>query len=222
MPLELFKRKYVNHLHRGVGANLERYGDKRPWAGKAPPEFGPIRLSSGLEPAAPLDMILPTGPDQKDLENAVVIHQAFPNMNPVQARDPRLWTRLTHVDCWAYMRKRWDVTSKTQWDDAKKARYVLEHYFVPRQSSLRVIEEWDGPAVVVRAPDPRPGPQRPLRVDGGAALFPGHRPTAAGAEHGSGAAGPGRLPRLPARERRPARRLLRETARPASGNWPKC
>lgn len=96
-----------------------------------------MRLSSALEPAIPLELELPHGDDLKDLENAKIVYGAFPNLTPLQARDPRLWTKLAHVDCWAYMRRRWDVASKSD-DAGLRQRYVLEHYFV-RQNQSRML-----------------------------------------------------------------------------------
>lgn len=136
MPLDLFKSHHVRHLRGNVAQNLERYSDNKPWAGK-PTGNGKVRLASSLEPAIPLELELPDEDGLKDLENTKIVFSAFPKLTPVQARDPRLWTRLTHTECWKYMRKRWDVSRQTG-DDAKKVRYVLEHYFV-RQNQSRML-----------------------------------------------------------------------------------
>lgn len=136
MPLDLFKSHHVRHLRGNVAQNLERYSDNKPWAGK-PTGNGQVQLSSSLEPAIPLELELPDGDGSKDLENTKIVFGAFPNLTPLQARDPRLWTRLTHMECWKYMRKRWD-SSRHNGDDAKKQRYILEHYFV-RQNQSRML-----------------------------------------------------------------------------------
>lgn len=136
MPLDLFKETHVLHLRGNVAQNLARYSESKPWAGKSTGN-GQVRLPSLLEPCVPLDLELPDQSGLKDLENTKIVFNAFPNLTPLQARDPRLWTRLTHVECWKYMRKRWDVTRQTG-DDAKKQRYILEHYFV-RQNQSRML-----------------------------------------------------------------------------------
>ena len=137
MPLDLFRRNYVIHLRGSVGENLPRYLVPKSWAGK-PPAGMEAKLRSELEPAAPLELEAPDGKETKDFENAVQVHKAFPHLTPLQARDPRLWTRLTHVECWAYMRKRWDVT-RVVGDDAKRQRYVLEHYFIQNRQSRALL-----------------------------------------------------------------------------------
>lgn len=136
MPIDLFKSHHVRLLRGSVAQNLERYSDNKPWAGK-PTGNGQVRLPSSLEPAVPLELELPDEDGLKDLENTKIVFSAFPTLTPLQARDPRLWTRLTHMECWKYMRKRWDVSRQTG-DDAKKQRYVLEHYFV-RQNQSRML-----------------------------------------------------------------------------------
>lgn len=136
MPLDLFRSHHVRHLCGSVGTNLPRYSQPKAWADKTM-GGGSVRLPCVLEPVAPLELVLPAGNDLMDLENAKIVHRAFPALTPLQARDPRLWTRLTHMECWAYMRKRWDVSRKPD-DPGKRERYVLEHYFV-RQNQSRML-----------------------------------------------------------------------------------
>ncbi len=134
MALDLFKTNHVLHLEGNVPSNLQRYTERKSWAGK-PTGGGSIRLATSLEPAVPLELELPDEFGLKDFENTKIVYSAFPRLTTLQARDPRLWVRLTHIECWAYMRKRWDVASIA---DTKKQTYVLEHYFV-RQSQSRML-----------------------------------------------------------------------------------
>lgn len=136
MALDLFKYHYVRQLRAGVGTNLLRYTERKPWADRKAGEK--IHLPCALETAAPLELEMPVGKDLKDFENAKIVHRAFPNLTPLQARDPRLWTKLAHVECWAYMRKRWDATKHLA-DPGKAGRYVLEHYFVPQAQSRALL-----------------------------------------------------------------------------------
>lgn len=137
MPLDLFKHSYVRHLRTNIGNNLGRYSERKPWAAR-PATGVASRLPSALEPTAPLELELPEGGDLKDLENTKLVHATFPTLTPLQARDPRLWTRLTHVECWAYMRKRWDVGRYPD-DPGKAERFALSRYFVPRAESRMLL-----------------------------------------------------------------------------------
>ena len=137
MSLDYFLNYHVGHLRLNLRQNLARYAERRPWADRRAGDRA-VSRPSGLEPAVPLELVLPEGTDLKDLENTKIVHQAFEHITPLQARDPRLWTRLTHVECWSYMRKRWDVT-RVQGDDAKKERYVRKHYFVTQAQSRALL-----------------------------------------------------------------------------------
>ena len=138
MPLDLFREAHVSRLRRAVPDNLDRYAERKPWAAKAT-GLDRILLTSGLEPAVPLTLEPPAGDDLKDLENSLRVHAAFPTLTRRQARDPRLWVRLTHVECWDYMRKRWNVSQHLTTDRAKAARYVLARYFVPQAQSRALL-----------------------------------------------------------------------------------
>ncbi len=107
MPLELFRNAHVSHLKVQLGTNLARYAEARPWADRKP---GTERIvfDAPLELAGPLTLESPVGEDKRDFANAKVVHRAFPSLTPLQARDPRLWTRLTHVECWKYMAHRFE------------------------------------------------------------------------------------------------------------------
>jgi hypothetical protein len=45
-----------------------------------------------------------------DAENAILLHKAL-DINVTQAIDERMWSYLTHVTFWNYMRKRWDISN---------------------------------------------------------------------------------------------------------------
>ncbi len=44
-----------------------------------------------------------------DFENSKIIYANMINLSDIQATDERIWTFLTHVDCWEYMQSRWPV-----------------------------------------------------------------------------------------------------------------
>jgi len=83
-------------------------------------------------------MLPPKGGDLHDLENAMSLHKAFPQLTPLQAQEPRLWVRLTHVELWKYMRERWPV-EKYLPDRGMAHRYVLARYFVAQRQSRALL-----------------------------------------------------------------------------------
>ncbi len=68
-----------------------------------------------------------------DLENTKILYPALKHLTPLQASDPRLWTYLTHVTYWDYMRKRWPIEQylgKSRLRDNIQERY----FFMPDRS----------------------------------------------------------------------------------------
>jgi hypothetical protein len=136
-PLIIFKTTFVNSLRGSARANLRRYTEADSWTS----ELG-VRsqreMETSLELKGPFELLEPSNDDLKDIENAIRIHKALPHLTPLQARDPRLWTRLTHVESWAYMRKRWPVEKHMQ-DEARATRFVESRYFVTQAQSRALL-----------------------------------------------------------------------------------
>lgn len=80
----------------------------------------------------------PESDDLMDTENSIRLHKALPDLTPAQARDPRLWTRLTHVEFWAYMRRRWPIERHLA-NRKKTERYVEERHFVARSEGRALL-----------------------------------------------------------------------------------
>jgi hypothetical protein len=80
----------------------------------------------------------PKNDNLMDIENAILLHRVLSHLTPLQARDPRLWTHLTHVECWQYMRKRWPVERHLAQRD-RAMRFVLSRYFVPQSQSRALL-----------------------------------------------------------------------------------
>lgn len=74
-------------------------------------------------------------PASADLENAIVLHSYYPNLDETQASDPRLWTYLSHVDFRRYTLARWGLKGAPKdilkdGDSKQKAiTYLQEHWF---------------------------------------------------------------------------------------------
>jgi hypothetical protein len=135
--LTIFKEAFVNSLRGSLRANLSRYCEENSWA----TDIG-VRsqrdLPTSVELKAPFELLQPTDGELKDVENAIRVHKALPNLTPLQARDPRLWTRLTLVESWPYMRKRWPIERHMK-DQDKAARFVESRYFVTQAQSRALL-----------------------------------------------------------------------------------
>lgn len=137
MPLSILRENFVEKLRGSVRDNLRRYNAKDPWVNEIP--GGPAAsIPTTVEPASKLQLRLPQGEDLKDLENAIHVHSALSMLTPVQARDPRLWTRLAHVECWQYMRARWGI-ERFRGDVGKSERFIVSRYFIARNESRALL-----------------------------------------------------------------------------------
>jgi hypothetical protein len=137
MTLTIFKETFVNSLRGSVKSNLPKYGEDTSWVA----ELGvksQRELETSVELKTPLELLEPTDGDLKDIENAIRVHRALPHLTPLQARDPRLWTRLTHVEGWSYMRKRWAV-EKHMKNEGRATRFIEARYFVTQAQSRALL-----------------------------------------------------------------------------------
>jgi len=137
MTLTIFKETFVNTLRGSVDPNLSRYAEDNSWVS----ELGiksQRELETSVELKAPLELLEPANGDLKDIENAIRVHKALPHLTPLQARDPRLWTRLAHVENWPYMRKRWAVEKHIK-DKGRATRFIESRYFVTQAQSRALL-----------------------------------------------------------------------------------
>lgn len=77
-----------------------------------------------------------------DIENAIALYEAFPDLSETQASDPRLWVYLTHVALRDYVMARWPLPgSCEQAMQDKNAKisainFVLAHWFTSGNDRL--------------------------------------------------------------------------------------
>lgn len=136
MSLYIFKNIYVESLLTEVPRNVSKYGFDASWAQAEAPENS--SLATKLMPPNDAPLALPVGTVLKDYENSIKVYRMFPDLTPVQARDPRLWARLCHEEFWEYMRLRWDAREYEGHAD-KQVRYIKAHYFVSQAQSRALL-----------------------------------------------------------------------------------
>lgn len=110
MKLYYMKEKALNLLIKDIPNNLENYQSKEAWIDKYFIEKEIPNYIFDTEIEVP-DYKLIIGGPETDIENAKIIFDAYKDkLNPVQAGDLRLWSYLTHVVHWDYMRERWNIS----------------------------------------------------------------------------------------------------------------
>ncbi len=138
MPfLIVFRNPFVRTLLSNIGSNLDKYRRNDKWVLELVPQ-STRDLPTRIEIKSPLVLDDPEDNNLKDLENAIRVHKALNQLTPLQARDPRLWTRLAHVDCWQYMRKRWPL-ERFGVDSEKGSRFIAARYFISQTDSRALM-----------------------------------------------------------------------------------
>jgi hypothetical protein len=126
--LKFLKESSLNRLQANITANLSQYQKESPWL-DAYFSGSNYCLDSNLQTAQALTLKIPDSKkDFFDLENTRIVYSALRHLTPVQASDPRLWTYLTHVSHWDYMRKRWPAEQYVEGDKFKEniqTRYLF-------------------------------------------------------------------------------------------------
>ncbi|MDY6511467.1 DUF6339 family protein [Acinetobacter faecalis] len=70
---------------------------------------------------------------ESDVVNSLIIGEALEELIPAMASEPGIWTRLSHVECLEYSRKRWlSGINESKLDDAIKT-----HFFADSQTKRR-------------------------------------------------------------------------------------
>jgi hypothetical protein len=135
--LSIFKSSLVNALHSSIRVNLKNYLRDESWIGEVSTKSA-RDMQTGVVPTETLWLELPENGNLKDTENAIRFHKALRHLTPLQARDPRLWTKLSHVDFWQYMRLRWPIEKHIS-NQEKAARYIESRYFVAQSQSRALL-----------------------------------------------------------------------------------
>ena len=133
---KVFKESVVNSLRERVKTDVSSYQLDEPWVEKLFPDRSLFATTKLAE--LPDDLLLmPEGDEKFDLENSERLYSALHGLTLTQAADPRLWTYLTHVKYWKYMRKRWPIKDDAEIE--KKKGSIVSRYFLVYASGQHTL-----------------------------------------------------------------------------------
>lgn len=124
--IKFFSAFYVDKIYRDISAT-ENYDAYKANQFVYEPKYAKGPTGIFLAENVKLD------PDKSDFENCIKLYEALKSMNEVQASDERLWTYLTHVHFWDYMKGRWPVV-----EAEKPLGRIRDRYFL-RNLNLRTL-----------------------------------------------------------------------------------
>lgn len=121
--------RLCDELRRNVSDNLDRYlngdfldlADTDDWS-------IPLSIDVDLDPLKEL-----SANAEDDVKNSMLVWNALSHLNPSLASEGRVWTRLAHVECLEYGRKRW-IKATTGQDAVKK---IEDHFFASTRTQCR-------------------------------------------------------------------------------------
>ncbi len=135
----IFKAKFVDALRVDIPKNLKKYTIDQMWASAVGSKSDRDVLTPLALRTAQIELLEPEPDDHKDIENAIRLHKSMPEFTRLQARDPRLWTRLGHIELWPYMRKRWPIEKYLKDGEKVAQGRVLERYFIAQSQSRALM-----------------------------------------------------------------------------------
>jgi hypothetical protein len=121
--IKIFTESYIEKLSRDVKStqNVDNYySESFPCDERHPKGNSNVYLDLNVK-------LNPAQSAEADLESSIKLYEAL-EINETQASDPRLWTYLSHVTFWSYMRKRWALENVRQNDSPigrVNDRYIL-------------------------------------------------------------------------------------------------
>lgn len=118
--MPLFTLNYVNKLFRDLDKSeyLEYYKE-----GKFPFDENYPKGGSGIYLRDDFDL----NPEASDFENSKILFENI-QINETQASDKRLWTYLTHVHFWDYMKVKWKINFHKE--EKNTIAYIKDRYFL--------------------------------------------------------------------------------------------
>lgn len=137
-PLYIFKESFVQKLRVSVLVNIRNYQIDDVWVNNIGTPSERELLTSFDVDSLPA-LTLPSDDSHHDIENSILLHRTLAKLTPLQARDPRLWTRLSHIEYWGYMRKRWQVEKYLGDGEKKAGGRILERYFILQSQGRSLI-----------------------------------------------------------------------------------
>lgn len=133
--LRFLRQLSFDRLQANIPSNYHKYTESKSWL-EAYFSGNGWAVDSNTLKGASFSLVSPGSKldfSDSDLENTRILYPALKHLTPLQASDPRLWTYLTHVTHWDYMRKRWPIEQylgKSRLRDNIQERY----FFMPDRS----------------------------------------------------------------------------------------
>ena len=123
-PADMLKESVRSHVQRYMSGDFLDYEAKGNWS---------IRLTLTADIDA-LSALSPAEGVDAEVANSIIVGRSFSGLTPSLAREDRIWTRLSHIECLDFCRARW---IRGQTDEDKVVSMVELHFFASTLTSCR-------------------------------------------------------------------------------------
>lgn len=125
---KVFKKSYMTYLRDNIKVD-DYMEDSFPYD-----EDQCVQIAGVIAPDYDLNKKLDPTPEG-DLQSAIAIFEAYPNLTPIFAQQDDLWVYLSHADLFDYVKKRWPDLGTVSSD--KQLTYIQNHWFHNPNNFLR-------------------------------------------------------------------------------------
>jgi hypothetical protein len=139
--LTFLRQNSLDRLQTNIPANQHCYSDSKQWLSSYF-HGGAWMQESNIVQADSFQLHMPISKTELcDLENTRVLYTALRHLTPLQASDPRLWTYMTHVTHWEYMRVRWPIEQYLGKQNMRENMQLRRHAAGPVRTDHGAAEE---------------------------------------------------------------------------------
>ncbi|MBE7476011.1 MAG: hypothetical protein B6D44_00325 [Ignavibacteriales bacterium UTCHB2] len=143
---KIFSKYYTEELISKIeNGNFSEYlsDSPFPYENKMPPGESTIEVNENFSLKLPL-----SSAELYDMENSISLYSEFKSITETQASDNRLWTYLSHINLWEYMRKRWPAEklgeeSEDLFDELsvknRQANFIISRYHLKTPNRRRLL-----------------------------------------------------------------------------------
>ena len=135
MQLKMFKDSALVKLKNDISKNESKYNLANRWIDDYFKEmsFDEYLVKTNIYVE---DFELIIGDQNFDAKNAVILHKAMKDLLPIQAREEKLWSYLTHTKYLNYMINRWPM--KNDAEKGKNVSRIASRYFFQGKTENKI------------------------------------------------------------------------------------
>lgn len=133
MQLKIFSDHTIEQLKSNIDSNKDKYLNSG-FMDLDDDDFSRVsHIHYDEKMLSKLDFPDNVGEGISDVKNSLIVGKALEQLTAAEANEGCIWTRLTHIECWDYTKKRWLKKKNGEYASS----YIKAHYFAADRTSIR-------------------------------------------------------------------------------------